>query len=77
METNDICTELLQKTDSQRLLRPLLDTNASLVFFGQKWQSSRCLHQILIFTDLKDFWYGVYWNQDQQLKHPENAGNLI
>jgi hypothetical protein len=23
------------------------------------------------------FLYGVYWDQDQQLKHPENVGNLI
>jgi hypothetical protein len=56
METNHICTELLQKTDSQRFLRPWLDTSASLVFFGQKWQFSRCLHQSLIFTDPKDFY---------------------
>jgi hypothetical protein len=55
-----ICTELLQKTDSQRLLRPWLDTSASLVFFGQKLSFSRCLHQGLIFTDLEDFLYGVY-----------------
>jgi hypothetical protein len=54
IETNHICTdELLQKTDSQRLLRPWLDMRASLVFFGQKWPFSRCLHQVLIFTDLK------------------------
>jgi hypothetical protein len=66
METNHICTELLQTTDSQRLLRPWLDTSASLVFFGQKWQFSRCLHQSLIFTDLNDFLYGAYWDQDQQ-----------
>jgi hypothetical protein len=79
METNHICTELLQKTDSQRLLRPWLGTSARLVFFGQKWQFSRCLHlhQVLIFTDLKDFLYGVFWDQDQQIKHPDNAGNSI
>jgi hypothetical protein len=77
METNNICTELLQKTDSQRLLIPWLDTSASLVFFGLKLPFSRCLHQGLIFTDLKDFLYGVYWDQDQQLKHPENVGNSI
>jgi hypothetical protein len=73
MKTNHNCTELLQKTNSQRLLRPWLDTIASLVFFGQKWLFSRCLHQGLIFTDLKDFLHGVYWNQDQQFKHPENS----
>jgi hypothetical protein len=77
METNHICTELLQKTNSQRLLRPWLDTSASLVFFSQKWPFSRCLHQGLIFTVLKDFLYGVYWDQDQQLKQPENAENSI
>jgi hypothetical protein len=77
MENNHICTELLQKTDSQRLLRPWLDTSASLVFFGQKWPFAKCLHQGLIFTDLKDFLYSVYWDQDQQLKHLENVGNSI
>jgi hypothetical protein len=77
MDTNHICSELLQKADYQRLLRPWLDTSASLVFFGHKWQFSRCLHQGLIFTDLKDFLDGVYWIQDQQQKHPENAGNSI
>jgi hypothetical protein len=30
-----ICTELLQKTNYQRLLRPWLDTGASLMFFDQ------------------------------------------
>jgi hypothetical protein len=49
-----------------------VDTSASLVLFGQKWPGG--LHQVLIFTDLKDFLYGVYWDQDQQHKHPENAG---
>jgi hypothetical protein len=67
MEINHICTESLQKTDSQRL-RPWLDTSASLVFFGQKLPFSRCLHQGLIFTYLKDFLYGSYRDYDQQLK---------
>jgi hypothetical protein len=49
-------TELLQKTDSQHLLRPWLDTSASLMFFGQKWPFSRCLHGGFISTDLKDFY---------------------
>jgi hypothetical protein len=75
MDTNHICTELLQKTDYQRLLRPWLDTSVSLVFFGQKWPFSRYLHQGSIFTDLKENLNGVYWDQDRQLKHPENAGN--
>jgi hypothetical protein len=34
MEINHICTELLEKFDSQRLFRPWLDMSASLVFFG-------------------------------------------
>jgi hypothetical protein len=34
--TNHICTELLQKTESQRLSRPWLNTSASLVFIGIK-----------------------------------------
>jgi hypothetical protein len=28
-------------------------------------------------TDVKDFLYGVYWDQDQQLKHPENTEKSI
>jgi hypothetical protein len=77
METNQIFTKLLQKTDSQRLLRPWGDTSASFVFFGQKRPFSRGLHQDFIFNDLKDFLFGVHWNQDQQFKHPENAENSI
>jgi hypothetical protein len=63
METNHICTELLQKTDSQRLLRPWLDTNASLVFFGEKWPFSRCLHQGFIFKRSQRFfiWCLLGW----------------
>jgi hypothetical protein len=74
IETNHIYTEFLQKTDSQRLLRPWLHTSASLMFFGQIFEKSALgfnLHRS------QRFLYGVYWDQDQQLKHPENAGNLI
>jgi hypothetical protein len=77
METNHICTELLQKTDFQQLLRPWLNTSASLVLFDQKWPFLRWRHQVLIFTDLKDFVFGLYWDQNQHLKLPEIAGNSI
>jgi hypothetical protein len=35
METNHICTELSRKPESQRILRPEMDTSASLGWIGQ------------------------------------------
>jgi hypothetical protein len=56
-----------------RLLRSWLDTIIwCLVVFGQKWPFSRCLHQGLIFADLKDFFIRcLYWDQA-----PRKCGKL-
>jgi hypothetical protein len=77
MDTNHIFTELLQKKRLPMPFETLAGHECKFGVFGQKWSFSRCLHQGLIFTDLKYFLYGVYWDQDQQPKHPENAGNSI
>jgi hypothetical protein len=81
MKTNHICSEWLQKP----IPYAFWDTGWTgtpvqvLCFLAKNdhFPMARCLHQSLISTDLKDFLYGVYCDQDQQLKHPENAGNSI
>jgi hypothetical protein len=77
VEDQSPCAKKLFSMEINHILRSWLDTSASLVFFGQKWPFSKSLHQGLIFTDLKDFLYSVYWDQDQQFRHTENAGNSI
>jgi hypothetical protein len=47
--------------------------SASLAFFRQKWPFSKPAWQDLIFTDFKEFWYDVFWDQYQYFKH----GNSI
>jgi hypothetical protein len=56
---------IIAKTKSQRILRPGPDKITSLVFFRQKRPFSKPPRPGLIFTDFKDFWYSIFWDQYQ------------
>jgi hypothetical protein len=77
IENNHYCPELLQKTDSQRLLRPYGWIRVQVWCFWPKMAIFEVsapgfnLHRSQRFLNV------VYWDQDQQLEHPEDTGNLI
>jgi hypothetical protein len=65
IKTNHVCTKLLQKTKPNALHDLRWTRVVSSVFFWPQWQFLKGLHRYLILIDFKDFWYGVYWGQDE------------
>jgi hypothetical protein len=77
MEINHICAELLQKN---RFPTPLETLAGHECKFGVFWPKIAIFEMSAPGFNLyrsQRFFIWCLWDQDQQLKHPEHAGNLI